>query len=419
MQHIPGEFLQKAISLGHDVRALSAGDEIISYLHIPTIEEAGQILCTAATAQRKIRQQQFFNPSIAARQRLGQGMHDRVEAIIYADGMPLDQNDTEGLNRHLPVRLKAISVLQKTIPAGETWDISVRGEQWDVGHMEDLFVIVNIGELILEPGASIIVRGNLFSLICQRLVCKAVAGDGYHIGILPTPFSADMRVKPRAGNGEHGQHGNDGANGRMVVPAHSMLGYYLVDDIHETELHGAAGTDGTPGTRGSDGRNGGACKIADIAIRELQGHCVVFAQAGKGSNGYAGGYGGNGGNGGNGTDGHQLISGILPSGNGGHGGNGANGGNGGHAGSGGLASNIYINVPAQNEQQVTCIAMPSVGGSGGKGGRAGNAGKAGRGGRGAVNGVDGKDGIDGKPGKHGNNGRSRPAPVIFINEGRK
>lgn len=72
--------------------------------------------------------------------------------------------------RHLPVHVKAISVVEKTIAAGEVWDVSVRGSVWGLDDMEELYVTVNVCRLIIEPGASLIVRGNVFSLLCQEIM---------------------------------------------------------------------------------------------------------------------------------------------------------------------------------------------------------------------------------------------------------
>jgi hypothetical protein len=60
--------------------------------------------------------------------------------------------------------------LRKTIPAGAAWDVSVRGGCWGLDEMEELYVAVNVGSLVLELGASLVVRGNVFSLLCQEVI---------------------------------------------------------------------------------------------------------------------------------------------------------------------------------------------------------------------------------------------------------
>jgi hypothetical protein len=416
MKTVWKEFYDKAALLGHDAEALASGRELITYLRFATLPEGSRLLSVATKEQRIERQAQFFNPPIAARQRLGQGIHDRGEAILFAGG-EFFESDYQGVGNHMPARLKAISVLKKTIHAGEVWDVSVRGEQWGIDDLEELYVTVNVGELVLEPGAKIIVRGNVFSLLCQRLVCNNVLENDYHIGILPTPFSVDLKNGPHNGvHGAYGLHGRRGRDGEKANVSSSMVGYMLANEITEAAMKGGDGTNGENGLNGTDGRNGGMCKIAELAIRELRGHCTVLAQAGTGGNGGNGGDGGNGANGGDGTQGYKLITRILPAGDGGNGGNGGDGGKAGHAGHGGLASNIYINVPQQQEALVSCMALPAPGGRGGTGGRAGKGGNGGRGGTGVAKAANGQNGKEGLPGKNGHGGRERPAPWIFLNE---
>src|SRR5205807_7591504 len=134
---------------------------------LPTVLDASRVLSMASAASRLERQKTFFNGPIAARRRLGQGMHDRGEAVTFAAGT-IEESDLDGQSRHLPVHVKAISLLQKTIAAGETWDVSVRGEAWGLDDMEELYVTLNVGTLVIEPGGSLVVRGNVFSLLCQE-----------------------------------------------------------------------------------------------------------------------------------------------------------------------------------------------------------------------------------------------------------
>lgn len=410
-------FYDKAIVLGHDAETLARGEEITTYDRFDTMEDCRRLLSVANQEQRIKRQEHFFNPPIAARQRLGQGMHDRGESFVFANGTVLD-SDWQGLGNHLPGRIKAISVLKKTLHAGEVWDVSVRGEHWGIDDLEELYVSVNVGELIIEPGASIIIRGNVFSLCCERLICKATAPFGtYHIGILPTPFSVDAKEGELDGvPGESGWDGRDGRDGHGVQVSSSLIGYMLVDKTDPEKMNGVDGTDAKDGSNGTDGRNGGMCKIAEITIRDLQGPCTVFSQAGRGGDGGDGGNGGNGGHGGHGTAGHKLIREILPSGNGGNGGNGGNAGKAGNAGNGGVASNIYVSVPVHQEEQVTCVAWPSAGGRAGKAGKPGSAGKGGNGGDGFTKGLHGSDGKDGATARAAKEGRDRSAPWIFLNE---
>lgn len=412
------EFYEKAALLGHNIEALEQGAEEVRYFTFASLEEGSRLLSVATREQRKLRQETFFNPAIALRQRLGQGKHDRGEAILFADGAFAD-GDEQGVNNHLPARIKAVSVLEKTVKAGAIWDISVRGVVWGIDDLEELYTTVNVGRLILEPGAKVIVQGNVCSLLCQELIIQDTeeTPGGYHIGILPTPFSVDLKNGPMNGiNGIAGTDGTDGRDGLPVQVTSSILGYRLVSEFIPDELNGKDASGGSDGTAGKDGRNGGMSKIAELTIRNLQGQLTVLARAGQGGNGGNGGDGGNAGKGGDGAKGYKLMQGMVTPGAGGDGGNGGNGGNGGHAGHGGLSSNIYVNVPDTALQQVHCIALPSKGGTAGKGGLAGTGGTGGNRGTGPSVARDGKPGIDGFSGKNGKEGRSRSAPYMFLNE---
>lgn len=413
------EFYDKATLFGHDKALLEQGKAVESYFTFATLAEGSKLLSVATPAQRKQRQATFFNPAIAARQRLGQGKHDRGEAILFADGA-FEDGDEQGVNNHLPARIKAVSIKEKKVPAGTTWDISVRGAEWGIDDLEELYTTINVGRLILEPGARITVQGNVCSMLIQELIIMPHATgirQDFHIGILPTPFSVDLKHGPMDGaHGMHGSNGSNGNNGREAQVSSTMLGYILVQEIDPLMMNGKHGTHGDSGADGADGRNGGMCKITEITIRQLEGNLRIFSQAGNGGNGGQGGHGGNGGNGGNGSRGYKLMSGILSSGSGGNSGDGGHGGKGGHAGHGGLSSNIYVCVPQEQAHQVHCHSLPSCGGEAGKGGLAGTAGIAGINGGApfpAADGQQGQDGLNGKPGKEG---RPRPGACMFLNE---
>lgn len=347
-------------------------------------------------------------------------MHDRCEAAVVADGT-IEDADRDGLNRHLPLRVKGLSVRQKTIKAGDVWDVSVRAEVWELDEKEELYVTVNVGTLVIEPGASLIVRGNIFSLLCQEIIHLGdPEASAFQIGILPTPFSVDFGHGPL-----NGSHGVDGANGRNGPDGHrldverTLLGFRLREKEDRPAMNGGPGEDGMHGTNGARGRNGGMCKLAELTLRTVDGQITVFAQAAAGGNGGHGGRGGNGGHGGNGGDGQKLWNGVVAGGDGGDGGRGGDGGKGGHGGNGGLASNIYINVPVEDEHKITRIALPSSGGNPGKGGAGGTGGDAGNRGNGPGCEFEGKSGANGQPGvsrSSGHYGRSRPVPWIFLND---
>lgn len=412
--------MERVRLLGHDPSAIEQGKECCSYFTLPTIDDARRVLSMARAASRPERQKTFFNGPISARRRLGQGMHDRGEAVLFAAGT-IDEADLEGQGRHFPIHVKAISVLEKTIAAGETWDVSVRGEAWGLDDMEELYVTVNVGRLVIEPGGSLVVRGNVFSLLCQEVIHRGNAPtSAFQIGILPTPFSADFGHGPLDGaHGVDGAVGRDGLDGRKLEVERTLLGFRLREEANLSVMNGTPGEEGKPGTDGSRGRNGGMCKLAELTLRSVTGHLTVFAGASEGGDGGRGGHGGDGGRAGDAGDGHKLWHSVVRGGNGGAGGHGGDGGKGGHGGNGGLASNIYIDVPVGDESNLTRIARPSKSGKAGPGGRAGTGGAGGRQGNGPeveFDGTPGQTGASGIPGRAGASGRSRSAPWIFLND---
>ena len=414
------EFIARVHLLGHDLSAIEQGEECCTYITLPTVLEGRRVLSNATEASRRERQKTFFNPVIAARRRLGQGMHDRGEAATFADGT-IEESDIDGQNRHLPVHVKAISVWEKTIAAGDVWDVSVRGSVWGLDDMEELYVTLNVGRLIIEPGAALIVRGNVFSMLCQEIVHHESTHEGaFQIGILPTPFSVDFGHGPLHGtHGTDGAAGRDGLAGRTLEVERTLLGFRLREEADLSVMNGGAGEAGKNGTDGARGRNGGMCKLAELTLRSITGSVTVFAQAADGGHGGNGGHGGSGGRGGDAGNGHKLLRSIINGGDGGNGGRGGDGGAGGHGGNGGLASNIYINVPVEDEHKITRVVLPSKGGDGGVPGLGGAGGAGGIRGNGPTEEFDGRPGKTGETGTHGRagrHGRSRPAPWMFLND---
>lgn len=412
------EFYTKAALLGHDAEKLAAGEEIVTYGTFKNLLEGKYLLSVATPEQRIARQETFITPPLIARQRLYQGRHDFAEAIIFANEEFIEC-DHQGPGNCMPALIKGVSVLQKRVRCGETWDLSVLASSWSTLDSVDVSTTVNVGELILEPGAKLLVKGNVFSLLCHRLICmEPVISNDYHIGLLPTPFSYDIKITGQIDGspGANGEHGLNGFNGKEAQVNPQIIGYSLTHPISELEMSGTNGSDAHHGQNGMNGGNGGMLKIAEITIRQLKGQLTVLATAGNGGDGGKGGNGGTGGNGGIGANGYQLIKKILPGGKGGDGGSGGNAGNGGKAGNGGLPSNIYINVPQEQTEQVNCLAFAAVGGKGGKAGLPGKGGKGGNEGNGPIPGNTGKNGNPGLSGKHGRDGRPRPAPWMFVNE---
>ncbi len=414
------EFLHKASLIEHDPRQLLNGEEITTYFHLHNFEIARQVLSNATDEHHQMRLPFFYSPAHQLRAKLGQGKHDRGEAVAFA-GALISEQDAKGIKRHFPICVKGVSVLHKIVPKGTTWDLTMPQEIWNLGEMEELYTIVNIGTLVLEEGARIVIRGNVFSLLIQQLIVsgKPAQGISHQIGIMPTPFSVDFKHGPQ--NGVHGKPGVSGLDGRDGVTGTietSVLGPW-VPEQELGDLHGTDATHGEEGADGGKGRNGGMCKLAEITIRGLKGHLHLFSQAAAGGDGGDGGDGGHGGHGGNGAPGLDGFNVKVPGGNAGNGGHGGNGGRGGNGGHGGLSSNIYLRVPDEAIAQVRMTALDSAGGFGGAYGKAGQGGKGG-----AIslmnnttlNGQPGTEGQAGSSGKNGLNGRGRPAAVCYLND---
>lgn len=416
------EFYERAIRLGHDVVVLQELGEVSRCFTCPTIEEINRWISVATPAQREKRQKTFFNPPILLRQRLGQGMHDRCEAVIFANGRVEKEADREGLERHFPIMVKAISIAEKIIPQGEVWDVTATALEWGRDTQDEIYTILNVGRLVFEEGSHLIIRGNVFSFLCQEMIIhgKRTTNEAYQIGILPTPFSVDFKGGELDGcHGKNGLPGIHGIAGTFPELEGSFLGPILKASIQPYEMNGTDGANGEDGSPGSNGRNGGMCRIAEITVRKLEGQLGLFVQAGRGGDGGHGGNGAPGGNGGSGADGCKHLTGLLHGGQGGNAGNGGHGGDGGHAGNGGLSSNIYLCVPPEMKNNVHIITLASEGGRGGNGGQEGPAGHYGEGGVGIapiLPGSHGQKASPGKEGKRGKDGKGRSAPYIFLNE---
>ena len=417
-------FERHARRFGHDVGRLCGGAELVSYPVVPSVAGV-RALAAATPGQRRRRQQVFFNPVVELRRSIGQGIHDRIEAFVFADGT-IDPADEARTAHHFPFPTRILSVRHRDVRSGESWDLSVRGDHWGLDDRDDIMNVVNVGSLRLEPGATVLARGNLLILIIQRLICEAGEPGLYQLAILPTPFSVDHDTGPLHGSGgPAGRDGGAGTGGVGAPTAQTWLGARLLRPVVPGAADGRDGGAATPGGDGAKGRTGGASKLAEITIGELAGQLTILATAGRGGGGGAGGAGGRGGCGGDGAPGQRTMQGVIPPGSGGDGGRGGDGVRGGRGGHGGIASNVFVSLPPGQTGQVRVLAHPSGGGQGGPGGRGGAGGQAGRGGAHAPEpgaaGVsrprpDGRPGLPGADGLPGRDGRARPAPPVFVNE---
>ena len=370
------ELARRAAVFGHELEALEQGEEVVSHTTVATIAEL-RALSMATAEQRRRRQAVFFHPAIAMRRVLGQGVHDRLEAYVVADGA-LDLRDVEAASAHFPFPVRVLSVLRKDVPAEEIWDVSVRGDHWGLDDRDDVLSIVNVGELRIGPDAGVVVRGNLLMLVIGRLVCEPGGAATPQLAVLPTPFSVDRWEGVLHGSGgAAGGDGAAGAGGTPPVTHPTLLGPKLVKPAAAGAAGGRPGGSGARGEDGGRGRTGGATKTAEITIGELEGTLTVLAAGGRGGDGGDGGEGGTGGRGGDGAPGLRTIDGELAPGRGGDGGAGGAGGRGGRGGHGGVASNVFITVPRGLEDRVVVRTEPARGGRGGRGGAGGSGGVAG------------------------------------------
>jgi hypothetical protein len=414
------EFGRKAALPGHDRGLLSEGREDRIYFMFRSVEEVRKMLPNASPEEARARRASFFQPIHKARRRLGQGVHDRSEAYVFAGG-ELSEYDREGIARHLPLHAQSIAVAEKVVGPGEVWDVSLRGDRWNCDERDELYTAVNVGRLILHPGAAVVVHGNVVSLLCQEYICLGRAEE-FQILIFPTPCSVDAGRGPHHGvRGERGENGRPGENAEAVRAEPQMLGYQLRGEMPTGDGAGGNGRDGEDGADGGDGRNGGMCYLAELTFRAVSGPLAVYSRAGEGGAGGNGGDGGNGSDGGRGRDGYPLFTGMLLPGVGGNGGSGGSGGRGGRGGNGGISSNIYISVPAACESRVRCFSEASTAGRGGAGADGGEPGAGGAGGIAhhfpspVANGARGSLGHPGGRGIHGRSGRSRSGAVFFLN----
>lgn len=378
-----------------------------------------------------------FYTGLEARQRLPQGMHDRGEEYVIANGT-LHPRDAVGLACHAPFHAKVIHVPFHHIRAGETWNISVRHTAWPgLDHMEELYVALRIDHLVLSRGARLIVQGNVLYAdvgVIEREHPAAprspLTATSYDIGVLPTPFSVDRPTSPHKGHpGAPGHSGATGRDGTAVRVMGSVLGPYIPDDsaAPSTSRDGGKGQHGHNGDPGQRGPNGGMCKMADLCFSSLRGFqrtpLRLFTQAGTGGAGGYGGAGGHGGNGGKGGTGAYIHDTVLAPGFGGMGGDGGQGGSGGQGGNGGLSSNIFVTVNPRDYERIVGLSLPSLGGPGGQGGAGGMGGGGGSCGDRTFRvkatthpSTPGHapDGAPGQPGQAGRDGSPRPRAHIFL-----
>ena len=292
-------FLDLAVRFGHPpapARRSDRGDLT------PVIDSvgAGRELLPVTPEQRARRQAVFFTPQIALRRAIGQGVHDRLEAAVFADGA--DRPGRRGRRgAALPVSREGHQRPASSVAAGDCWDLSVRGAEFGLDDFDDLLVLVNVGELVLEAGASVRDPGEpagprgatpgRATSVLER------APDGFHLGILPTPFSVDpRRDRVRAADGIPGRPGMPGAEGGWPGRPRPSSGRGCCS--RRSRARRAAGPEPmarqapTAGRARAAGRASSPTSIIADSCSPTRGSVVVRAGAGRGLAGGAGGDGG-------------------------------------------------------------------------------------------------------------------------------
>lgn len=414
------EFKSIANKANQEIDKLTNSETLINHFRIDTMEEAQKILSQATPRERQKRGETFLD-GLEYRSRIPQGMHDRGEAFVYANH-PKPEMDKAGQDNHFPIYVRMLSIPEKIVASGEIWDITVSPQEWQVHQLEEMYNIVNVGKLILEGDAQVVVHGNTLTFTCQKLIKRNSQNKPYDIGILASPHGFGTRSGEFDGkHGESGANGANGANGDTPQLVRNFLGVSLNNTFDAVTMQGKSGASGEHGEHGEMGLNGGACRFSELNFRslEIDNPLVVGVISGDGGNGGDGGHGGNGGNGGNGADSIHTTTGYVVPGAAGHGGDGGHGGRGGRGGHSGLCSNVYIGVPEHMENKVECYAKAGKPGHGGKGGKGGKGGLKGRSGANSDNQppveTTALDGTSGKNGKDGRMGRQLPAAKVYVN----
>lgn len=247
------------------------------------------------------------------------------------------------------------------------------------------------GELILQPGARIVLVGSRGALNQKTIIAKRI-----HIEkglIQPNPSIV----------WQHDQKQN-----RVPVPAGKAI-------PGESGLDNGNGLSGNPGWGGSRGIGGESAPNLIIICRDLTGDVLDIDLSGQ--DGGNGGEGQIGGDGGYGYPGEIGVEGLYvcqtEAGNGGNGGDGGSGGRGGTGGRGGSGGSIAILRPEGHEGDTpTHFRVKLDKGRGGEGGVGGKSGEPGeRGALGKPNGKCQTAGRAGDPGRRNDPGKNGPRGV--------
>ncbi len=384
------DFNQTAARLGMDPDALARGETVSRTIMISNVDELKELVNNNGNVKAP--------PTDAT----ASGVADKARDHVFG-ACELTADDRAQVDAVFPIEATAISVMNKTLGAGEVWDLGTSSSP----------VLLNIGTLTMEAGSSIRIANTALSMTVRKIIRNAPSAPANHydLGIFGVTGTTPQQAPPIP----QGKGGSTGDMGTCISPGRSG----------RDGTPGGPGTPGDPGNPGLPGNNGLPSQMANILIVESIGGTadsfVIYTRSGDGGQGGQGGNGGAGGPGGEGGYGATCSCEYT---SGGDGGPGAHGGPGGVGGSGGDAvkgNDIFVTLPASQAGKLTVsssVALPGNGGLGGNGGAAGAGGKGGwpGGASGCPRGFygdDGQPGSPGDPGKKGNAGTQSGAPGMI------
>jgi len=197
-------FLALASRLGHDVEKLKAGESVESVVTVRDVDELRKLLHDGLSREARSEKGEDIRRRLGplmstSAQGAPNGLQRRVEAYVFADE-PLSSEDRQLLGNVFPMPLVTVSYPDKTLAAGEVWDLGTSGPTQ----------VVNINTLTMESGSSIVVHNTVLSLFAQTLVRNGGGSPGanYDIGIFG-------RTGPSGAVGSVGGTGGAGKGGRI------------------------------------------------------------------------------------------------------------------------------------------------------------------------------------------------------------
>lgn len=367
------DFNQTAVRLGMDPSVLAAGETVSNTITINSIDELKKLL----NPNGNVAPQTAGNDATLT-------LADKARDYVFG-GRELTADEQKELEAVFPLETSAISMADKTLAAGEVWDLGT-----STGPL-----MLNIGTLTMEPGSYIRIANTMLVMTVQNIIRNAgsAPNNHYDLGI----FGVTGNTPQQAAAGSAGAAGAMGATGTCIGT-------------------GISGSNGSPGGSGKPGGNGGAGLSGNNGLPSLPTSITIAQSIGgtadkfvictRSGDGGQGGQGGNGGAGGQGGEGGIGATCSCEHSNGGTGGNGGVGGNGGAGGNGGDAvqgNDIFVYLPASQSDKLVTLSSVAIPGNGGQGGNSGAAGASGKGGSpgGAGGCPKGNYGADGNPGTHG------------------